>query len=178
MFAIYAASRDTSKYSEGEVQFYEKDTQVTASREFLEAMGAKKIAPVDLKTLIPSKYPWKAPYTGKYTGIIPAGTPICSETDQVVMQDAFGTRTGTFRVYSTLQDFGGLGETLPSNQNTGYLITPQPLGAGAYVLCELSVPEGYVRTKPIAVEVYSDEVTYYRDGERGQRWQLPCIEKW
>ena len=70
VFAIYAASRDTSKYSEGEVQFYEKDTQVTASREFLEAMGAKKIAPVDLKTLIPSKYPWKAPYTGKYTGII------------------------------------------------------------------------------------------------------------
>ena len=65
VFAIYAASRDTSKYSEGEVQFYEKDTQVTASREFLEAMGAKKIAPVDLKTLIPSKYPWKAPYTGK-----------------------------------------------------------------------------------------------------------------
>ena len=169
VFAIYAASRDTSKYSEGEVQFYEKDTQVTASREFLEAMGAKKIAPVDLKTLIPSKYPWKAPYTGKYTGIIPAETPICSETDQVVMQDAFGTRTGTFRVYSTLQDFGGLGETLPSNQNTGYLITPQPLGAGAYVLCELSAPEGYVRTKPIAVEVYSDEVTYYRDGERGQR---------
>ena len=42
-------------------------------------------------------------------------------------------------------------------------------GAGAYVLCELSAPEGYVRTKPIAVEVYSDEVTYYRDGERGQR---------
>ena len=37
------------------------------------------------------------------------------------------------------------------------------------MLCELSVPEGYVRTKPIAVEVYSDEVTYYRDGERGQR---------
>ena len=35
VFAIYAASRDTSKYSEGEVQFYEKDTQVTASREFL-----------------------------------------------------------------------------------------------------------------------------------------------
>ncbi|MFR4580353.1 MAG: SpaA isopeptide-forming pilin-related protein [Clostridium fessum] len=93
------------------------------------------------------------------------------------MQDAFGTRTGTFQVYSTLQDFGGLGETLPSNQNTGYLITPQPLGAGAYVLCELSAPEGYVRTKPIAVEVYSDEVTYYRDGERGQRRQLPCIEK-
>ena len=37
------------------------------------------------------------------------------------------------------------------------------------MLCELSAPEGYVRTKPIAVEVYSDEVTYYRDGERGQR---------
>lgn len=159
------------------MQFYEKDTQVTASREFLEAMGAKKIAPVDLKTLIPSKYPWKAPYTGKYTGIIPAGTPICSETDQVVMQDAFGTRTGTFRVYSTLQDFGGLGKTLPSNQNTGYLITPQPLGAGAYVLCELSAPEGYVRTKPIAVEVYSDEVTYYRDGERGQRVAAAVYEE-
>ncbi|MFR4580354.1 MAG: hypothetical protein ACLT76_12705 [Clostridium fessum] len=42
VFAIYAASRDTSKHSEGEVQFYEKDTQVTASREFLEAMGQRK----------------------------------------------------------------------------------------------------------------------------------------
>ena len=169
VFAIYAASRDTSKYSEGEVQFYEKDTRVTASREFLEAMGAKKITPVDSKALIPSKYPWKTPYTGKYTGMIPAGTPVCSENEQVVLQDVFGTRTGTFRVYSTLQDLGGSGKTLPSNQNTGYLITPQPLGAGVYVLCELSAPEGYVRTKPVAVEVYSDEVTYYRDGERDQR---------
>ena len=169
VFAIYAASRDTSKYGEGEVQFYEKDTRVTASREFLEAMGAKKITPVDPKALIPSKYPWKAPYTGKYTGMIPAETPICSEKEQVVMQDAFGTRTGTFRVYSTLQDLGGSGKTLPSNQNTGYLLTPQPLGAGVYVLCELSAPEGYARTKPVAVEVYSDEVTYYRDGERDQR---------
>jgi len=34
-----------------------------------------------------------------------------------------------------------------------------------------------VRTKPIAVEVYSDEVTYYRDGERGQRVAATVYEE-
>ena len=169
VFAIYAASRDTSKYSEGNVLFYEKDTQVTASLEFLMAMGAEKITPVDMQASVPSTYPWKAPYTGKYTGVIPKGTPICNEDEQIVMRDEFGNRTGTFKVYSTLRDFGGNGEEEPSNQNTGYLVTPQPLGAGVYVLCELSAPEGYVKTKPVAVEVYSDEVTYYRNGQKDKR---------
>ena len=50
------------------------------------------------------------------------------------------------------------------DQNVGYLITPQPLGAGVYVLAETKAPNGYAKTKPIAVEVYSDGVNYYMNG--------------
>ena len=57
----------------------------------------------------------------------------------------------------------------PGHQNVGYLVTPQPLGAGTYVLCELSAPAGYVKSKPVAIEIYSDEVAYYLNGDRDSR---------
>ena len=41
-----------------------------------------------------------------------------------------------------------------------------PIGAGTYVLAEMKAPTGYVRTDPVAVEVYSDSVEYYKDGDR------------
>lgn len=53
-------------------------------------------------------------------------------------------------------------------QAAGYLTTPEPLGAGVYVLAEIP-PRGYVRTAPIAVEIYSDQVSYYEEGKREQR---------
>ena len=177
-FAIYAAEREDSADSEGRVRFYERDTEVTASREFLTAMGAKEITPVDKSELIPSTYPCRKPYTGLYTGIIPAGTPICREEEQVTMADESGIQTGTFRVFSTLTDFVEGGEEhVPTRQNAGYLETPQPLGAGVYVLCEMDPPAGYARTKPIAVEVYSDEVTYYLDGDRDNRVAAAIYEE-
>ena len=49
-------------------------------------------------------------------------------------------------------------------QTTGFFETPEPLQAGVYVLAELVPPEGYVRTGPTAVEIYSDSVVYYPAG--------------
>ena len=50
-------------------------------------------------------------------------------------------------------------------ENVGYFKTSQPIGAGVYVLEELKPPDGYVRSKPVAIEVYSDKTTCYADGD-------------
>lgn len=34
-----------------------------------------------------------------------------------------------------------------------------------YVLAEIKPPDGYVRSSPVAIEVYSDKTTYYVDGD-------------
>ena len=66
-------------------------------------------------------------------------------------------------VYTTTNDVNMVDEENETksyhDQNTGYFVTPQPIGAGVYVLAELKPPTGYSRTKPIAIEVYSDAVT-------------------
>ncbi len=166
LFALYAASREDGENTDGLMKFYGSDTRIEGSKEFLEAMGAKNIA---LEGNV-----WK--------GTVPAGTPICKESEQVILTDQEGRRTGQFEVFTTtrdglLPDEAGhaeakeedLRETSYQDQNTGYLITPQPLGAGTYVLCEIKPPAGYVRTEPVAIEVYSDRTTYYLDGNRDNR---------
>ena len=55
------------------------------------------------------------------------------------------------------------------DQNVGYLELPQPLGVGVYVLAEVDPPAGYARSKPIAIEVYSDKITYYKEGTKDSR---------
>lgn len=55
------------------------------------------------------------------------------------------------------------------NHNTGHITLPQPLGSGVYVLAETIVPAGYTRTKPIAIEIYSDKVNYYNNGLYNQK---------
>ena len=140
------------------MRFYEADTRIEGSKEFLEAMRARDISR--------SGDEWK--------GTVPAGTPICKESEQVILTDYKGRRTGQFEAFTTTRD--GLmakeeDKTVTENQdqNAGYLITPQPLGAGTYVLCEIKPPAGYVRTKPVAIEIYSDQTTYYLDGNRDER---------
>lgn len=78
VFAIYSADREDAENSNGRVKFYEKDTVITGSKEFLEAMGAADITPVARPSL-----PWQVPYNGKYYGTVPAGTPICQEKEQI-----------------------------------------------------------------------------------------------
>ena len=167
IFALYAASRYTSqaeieeagapKGTEiGDVKFYMEDTTITGSKEFLESMGAVNIEPVSRGV-------------GElYSGTVSAGTPVCVEEEQIILTDQAGNKTGQFKFYTTLADVETLNEedTAKSykDQNVGYLVTPEPLGAGVYVLAETKAPTGYAKTKPIAVEVYSDGVTYYMNG--------------
>lgn len=165
LFAIYSAEREDERDSEGKVKFYETDTVIAGSKEFLEAMGARDITPTARPSL-----PWQIPYKGKYYGTVSAGTPICRENEQILMQDENGEKTGTFRAYTTTNDIRMTGQDIAfADQNTGYLETPQPLGAGCYVLAEIKAPVGYTRTQPVAIEIYSDEVAYYLDGDRDER---------
>lgn len=194
LFAIYAAERDDSETGEGRVKFYEKPTVISGSKEFLEAMGAK-----DINTRARGIADPDLAEGALWYGTVPEGTPVCRESEQIVLRDAKGNKTGEFRAFSTMRDGlmkaepGGMlpepGGVLPepgslppdsnlhpvprgfvtADQNTGYLKLPQPLGAGVYVLAEVKPPSGYVRSKPIAVEIYSDRVTYYLDGDRDHR---------
>lgn len=158
IFAIYAAERNTEQYGGGEVSFYDKDTIITGSREFLEAMGAYGIQPLA-----------RDKTGGVCYGTVPKGTPVCKEEDQIIMTDTDGNKTGEFKVYTTVRDgMMSLEEEdglMDAEQSVGYFVTPQPLGAGTYVIAEIAPSAGYVRSKPIAVEIYSDAIEYYMDGD-------------
>lgn len=163
LFMIYKAQRDEKNNT---IKFYETDTRISGSEEFLKAMNAEDIQ--ELTGL--------NPFSARklYSGIVKAGTPVCDETDKVSMPDALGNEVGAFEAFSTINDISMRQEDTDSapneyrSQATGYLETPQPLSAGSYVLLEIP-PSGYVRTKPIAIELYSDKVTYYKEGKRDKR---------
>ncbi len=176
IFGIYAAEREDSEDGNGRVLFYEKDTTIVGTRKFLESMGADLICPVARRMSILDRILGKAPGPGElYTGIVPAGTPICREDEKIITAKGQGQQTAAFSSYSTVLDgkMKAEEEEMPritwQLQTVGYLETPQPLGAGVYVICEEKAPSGYVRSKPVAVEVYSDKVTYYQEGERDSR---------
>ncbi len=149
IFRIYAAGRDLENGT-GKVKFYESDTMISGSREFLESMGASNITSIARGNL--------------YTGFVPAGTPICAEEDQITMANTYGTKIGEFQAYTTTGNHW-MGSVY-ADQNAGYLETPKPLAAGTYVLAEVKAPAGYTRTKPVAIEIYSDKVAYYKEGNR------------
>lgn len=176
IFSIYAASRYTSRAEIekagapagteiGDVKFYMEDTMITGSKEFLMSMGAWNIEPV-------MRGRAAVGMDELYTGIVAAGTPVCLEEEQIIMEDMLGNKTGQFKVYTTLNDVEtvveenakGPEDKAYADQNTGYLVTPQPLGAGVYVIAETKAPNGYAKTRPIAVEIYSDSVSYYMNG--------------
>lgn len=155
IFGLYRAERDERENGEGKVKRYEKDTVISGSRLFLEAMGAKNITPFARGGQVPADSPM-------HSGTVPAGTPICKETDGVIFQDETGQ--GSVRVL-------GLSTTFDKNrpevfQTTGYLETPEEIKAGVYVLAELKAPPGYAKSSPIPVEVYSDTIRYYPDGKK------------
>ena len=45
------------------------------------------------------------------------------------------------------------------------MLSGQLVSDGVYVLAELKPPAGYARSKPVAIEVYSDKTSYYVDGD-------------
>lgn len=170
LFMLYRAERDETT---GQVLFYEKDTTIRGSEAFLKAMGAEHIETLSRD---------KEGAGTLYSGILKAGTPVCREEDKIVMSDAQGRDVGQFEAFSTIGDISMKDEDADEAPNryrrqaAGYLETPQPLGAGVYVLCEIP-PRGYVRTAPIAIEVYSDQVTYYKEGSKDQRVRAAVYEE-
>ena len=176
IFAIYAAEREASEDGSGRALFYEKDTMIVGTRKFLESMGASSLCPVARRMSILDRILGKEPGVGElYTGIVPAGTPICKESEKIITGKGQGQQTGAFSSYSTVMDGkmkaeeGEASQMMWQFQTVGYLETPQPLGAGVYVICEEKAPSGYVRSRPMAVEVYSDKVTYYKEGQKDSR---------
>ena len=177
LFNLYAASRDDSESGQGTVKFTTEPTQFTGTKEFLTAMGSTDIRPIAKGRLAR----WIDRITGKengigdlYSGTVPEGTPICSEDEQIVLGDEYGNKTVAFKTYSTTRDSLMRDEMTDQgasyqDQNVGYLELPQPLGAGVYVLAEVDPPAGYARSKPIAIEVYSDKITYYKEGTKDSR---------
>ena len=160
-----------AQFKPGDAKFYLQDTQIEGTREFLMGMGAKDITPVNKSSDIPAA---GVAVKELCTGIVPKGTPVCVESEQIMLTDQLGNRTGQMTVYTTNNDVKAAGEENAAdktyqNQNTGYFVTPQPVGAGVYVLAELKAPNGYARSKPVAYEVYSDKTQYYVDGDMYQK---------
>lgn len=154
LFKIYAAKRDitgvgaTGVTGTGKVLY--KTFTVTGTRAELEARG-------DVDGIH-----WNgSTYEGTVT------IPDYDESEQIIMQDTDGNEVGIFKAYSTIKEVvteSGKIEKIP----VGYIETYQPLGAGVYVLVEVQAPEGYLKSKPVAFEVYSDKVDYYEEGNPNQ----------
>ncbi|XBX10707.1 SpaA isopeptide-forming pilin-related protein (plasmid) [Enterocloster clostridioformis] len=105
--------------------------------------------------------------TGKVI-FLPDGTPAYDEAEQIFLQDETGAEVGTFKAVSTIRD-GDVeidGKKVTDKRGVGYIETPQALGAGTYVLVEVKAPAGYVKSRPVAFEVYSDAVSYYPEGSQ------------
>lgn len=157
IFALYQAERDENPNGKGMVKRYETETLIYGSKGFLQAMGASEITPFrrHLENLA------QLGAGMLYSGRVPAGTPICKEEDCILFSDENNVQLETFEGLSTVKACADLGIL----QTTGFFETPTPIEAGGYVLAELLPPAGYVRTKPVAVEIYSDSVVYYPNGD-------------
>ncbi len=183
LFAIYAAEREDSLDGNGQVRFYKKDTRITGTKGFLESMGAVDLQPVPRGTSFFHRLLGKEYGPGAlYTGVVASGTPVCKEEERIVLEDHQGNQTGVFYSYSTVLDGKMKDEENNKDlswqlQTVGYLETPKPLGAGSYVICEEKAPAGYVRSKPMALEIYSDKVTYYKEGKKDNRVMAALYEE-
>lgn len=89
------------------------------------------------------------------------GIPLYDESQLISQKDTSGNETGIFRAFSTEQEILADGEV--KKEVTGFIETYEPLGAGAYVLVEIDAPRGYTKSRPVAFEIYGDEVTYYEE---------------
>ena len=94
VFGVYRAERNEADDGDGAVRCYTADTMILGSQHFLEAMGAKEIRP----------FARKAAGAGElFYGTVPAGTPICQESDLVSFTDKNGLQTGTLMAIPTIR---------------------------------------------------------------------------
>lgn len=89
------------------------------------------------------------------------GLPVYNEKEPIILKDKEG------HVTETVKFFPG--------ENGGYYETCQPLGSGVYVLREKQAPDGYVTGKPVAIEIYSDQVFYYKNGDSNDRVRAELV---
>lgn len=89
------------------------------------------------------------------------GIPLYDETQLIRQRDGDGNETGIFKAYTTVREIVVDGAI--SKETVGYIETCEPLGAGAYVLVEIQAPEGYTKSRPVALEIYVDGVHYYAE---------------
>lgn len=162
VFALYKAKRNEEENGDGKVKRYETDTLIYGSKSFVQAMGARQITKFT-RTEETDRDTGSGLMPGTlYSGWVSAGTPICKEEDRVYPggrktpnpMDALGLSTIKKGINGDIW------------QTVGFFETVQQLDAGVYVLAEHVVPAGYVRTKPVVIEVYSDSVVYDSDGKQ------------
>ena len=69
---------------------------MTDHRDFLTAMGATDIRPVTRgRSMLKGQ--------AAYTGMVPAGTPVCEESEQILLGDRFGLETGVMKAFATVR---------------------------------------------------------------------------
>ena len=124
IFRIYAAKRDDAKDGEGKVLFYEEDTQIDGTKEFLTAMGAADIRPVLRGRSLGDLY----------TGVVPAGTPVCDESEQILLGDRFGLETGVMKAFVTVRD--GL---VPAPDGKNQAMKTEKISAGEQIAGNIEV---------------------------------------
>lgn len=95
------------------------------------------------------------------------GIPVYDESEQIFMEDERGSETGIFKAFTTVKEV--ITQEEIRKVPVGYIETSRPLGAGVYVLVEVEAPSGYIKSDPVAFEVYSDEVAYYYNGKQDDR---------
>ena len=156
LFRIYAAKRDVKKGETG--------IEGSGNVLFSQAVDAEG------KTVTDSAgNPILYPRVGKSNGsdddlpirLDAENNPIYDESQMIRQYDETGSETGIFRAYSTVQEVEKDG--VLTKETVGYLKLPKPLGAGAYVLVEIQAPEGYVKSRPVAFELYADHAQYYEE---------------
>lgn len=127
IFRIYRGKRQETADGQGAVLFYEKKTMITGSQEFLTAMGAENIRPVKRQRGLWGRLFGKVVDEDElFSGEVAAGTPMCEEKDQIILQDQSAYATET--------------PTKTGQQTVGYAELPDALGAGVYVIAEIKAP--------------------------------------
>ena len=157
LFKIYAAKREVEKEGMG---------TVTGSGNVLygEAVDwqGNPVADADGRRIL---YPRVGKNNGS-TDDLPVrldkdGIPQYDESQLIRQEDQEGNETGVFRAYSTIRELVVDGQV--KKVPVGYIETYKPLGAGVYVLVEIQAPKGYGKSRPVAFEVYADNVSFYRE---------------
>ena len=161
IFKIYAAKRDVEKTSP-------QGVRGTGRVLFGEAVDAEGNPVADGEGR-PILYP-RVGESNSSTDDLPIrldeeGIPLYDESQLIRQTDREGNERGIFRAYSTLQEVEIDGQMV--QRPVGYIETYAPLGAGAYVLVEVEAPAGYVKSRPVAFEIYSDGVSYYEEERPG-----------